>query len=369
MPPPFWNLPLELPSLGEHAAEILPDLDLLAEQLQTGSGGPQAPDAGLRAAAGGSPLEQSRDRRELLGFARRAVEALRLCRGMEVRLMPDEEVGVQVLLAATSRPAIPVQGGRLGDSPPVWGDLTRIWRAQIEAALGSVGRIEITGHPTLSWAGTAWVAAPELLLTSRRVAERFAAPAGGGGSEAHWRMRSGMSAQIDFNREIGLPPGEGEIFDVPSDAEILVHPEQDLALVPVAARSRDDASPLPPPLPISSHGGEIGMGRKVFVAGHPELDASVPVPDLFLQDRQFREIFGTKHLQPGQVLGIPAGEKSFLHDCSTLGGTSGAPVVDFEKGCVAGLHVGSVHRSAGLAVALWELRDDPMLHTAGLDFR
>jgi S1-C subfamily serine protease len=357
-------------SLGEHAAEILPDLDTLAEQLRMDTGEALPKLAKVRALVGptvfgtGAEItaELERERQELLDFARRAVEALRQTRGMEVRLRPEEEVGVQALLAFTSRPVLLVQGDRFAEPPPVWADLDDLYRSDIETALRSVGRVELTGHPTFAWAGTAWVAAPGLVVTNRHVIQCFAEPAAG----TRWRLRQGMTASIDFGRELDVEPDGSRIFDVPADATILVHPEHDLALMPVARTSRDGAGTFPTALGIAADGGAVGEGRKVFVAGHPERDDSAP--ERLLQYRLFQGIFGVKRLQPGQVMAVLSDKSTVLHDCSTLGGNSGSPVVDLETNQVIGLHYAGFHRHANLAVAFWTLADDPLLRTAGVGF-
>jgi hypothetical protein len=346
-------------SLGEHAAEILPDLDTLAEQLRADTGEALPKLAKVRAligpnafgAGGEITAELQREREELLGFARRAVEALRQCRGMEIRLMPEEEIGVQALLAFTARPAILVQDGRFAEPPPVWRELDDLYRSGIEATLPSVGRVEVLGHPQLTWAGTAWVAAPGFVVTNRHVVQR---------------IEEGQGARIDFGRELDVPPDERKIFDVREDEPVLVHPEHDLALVPVARRSRDGADPLPPALSIAADGGEVGEGRKVYVAGHPARDDRAP--ERLLQYRLFQGIFDVKRLQPGQVMQVLPETGTLLHDCSTLGGNSGSPVIDLETNQVIGLHYAGFHRHANLAVALWRLADDPLLSAAGVGF-
>jgi hypothetical protein len=362
---------LESRSLGEHAAEILPDLDTLAEQLRDDTGEALPKLRRVRALVGSNAFgggeitpELEREREELLAFARRAVEALRQTRGMEVRLMPEEEIGVHALLAFTSRPVILVQGDRFAQPPAAWAELDDLYRSTIEAALPSVGRVEVSGHPRLSWAGTAWAAAPGLVVTNRHVVEPFAEPAAG--TETSWRIREGRAARIDFGRELDVPPDEGRIFDVREDEPILVHPEHDLALVPVARTSRDGAGTFPPALAVAGDGAGIGEGRKVFVAGHPARDDRAP--ERLLQYRLFQGIFDVKRLQPGQVMQVLPETGTLLHDCSTLGGNSGSPLLDLATGRVLGLHYAGFHRHANLAVALWALADDPLLREAGVRF-
>lgn len=263
--------------------------------------------------------------------------------------MPDEETGVQALLAFTSRPALRVQGGRFAAPPPLWADLDTVYRPGIETVLRSVGRVELTGHPALSWAGTAWVVAPGLVMTCRSVAAHIA---------------GGVTARIDFGRELDVPPGEARIFDVREDEPIRVHPVHDLALVPVAGKGRDGASPLPPPLALASR--EVGEGRKVFVAGHPARDDRAP--ERLLRYRLFQGLFDVKSLQPGQVVQVLPETGTLLHDGSTLGGNPGAPVIDLETNRVVGLHYAGFHRHANLAVALWTLANDPLLCEAGVRF-
>jgi hypothetical protein len=340
-------------NLGEHATEILPDLDLLAEQLRADTGDALPKLAQLWARIGPDvfgpggeiPPDLEREREEILGFARHAVEALQQCRGMEIRLMPEEEIGLLALLAFTSRPVIPVQDGRLATPPPAWEDLGRLHRTEIETVLRSVGRIETSGHPALSWAGTAWVAAPGIVLTSRHAVQRFAAPDGG----KRWRVQEGLTVRIDF--------GERRSSDVPSDAEIRVHPVYDLAVVPVARAG------LPAPLSILADGGKVRAGRRIYVAGHPESDDQT---ESLLRYRLFQWIAGVKCLLPGQVLQVLPEASTFLHDSSTLGGSSGSPVVDLETGKVIGLQGAGVQGPAHRAVALWRLADGPLLREAGV---
>lgn len=359
-------------TLGEHAAEILPDLDRLAEQLRTDTGEALPKLSKFRALVGPTAFgtgaeitaELERERQELLDFARRAVEALRRGQGMEIPLLPEEEIGVQALLAFTSRPVLLIQKDRLtAEPPPVWEADLKDFESNIEAALPSVGRVEVIGHPKLlTWAGTAWVAAPGLVVTNRHVVQTFAAQEAG----SRWRILQGRAARIDFGRWLDADPDDSRIFDVRTDEPILVHPQHDLALVPVARTSRNGAGAFPPALDIASDGVDATEGRKVYVAGHPARNDNAP--ERLLQYRLFQGIFDVKRLQPGQVMQVLADEGNLLHDCSTLGGNSGSPVIDLETNHVLGLHYAGFHRHANLAVALWNLVDDPLLREAGVPF-
>ena len=56
------------------------------------------------------------------------------------------------------------------------------------------------------------------------------------------------------------------------------------------------------------------------------------------------------------------------HDCSTLGGNSGSPVVDLETHQVIGLHFGGRFGVRNYAVPLWMLAGDPLLREGELNF-
>jgi hypothetical protein len=63
-------------------------------------------------------------------------------------LSPTEKFALEAIVLLEGRPALLVQNRRFQEPPPEWAVLDR-HRAGIEAMLGSVGRIEVTGHPSL----------------------------------------------------------------------------------------------------------------------------------------------------------------------------------------------------------------------------
>jgi V8-like Glu-specific endopeptidase len=59
---------------------------------------------------------------------------------------------------------------------------------------------------------------------------------------------------------------------------------------------------------------------------------------------------------------------ALLHDCSTLGGSSGSAVIDINLNSVVGLHfIGTSHVS-NYAVPVWELAKIPAVIKAGVLF-
>ncbi len=64
--------------------------------------------------------------------------------------------------------------------------------------------------------------------------------------------------------------------------------------------------------------------------------------------RIFENIYNVKRLHPGEVMAVS--EHFFNHDCSTLGGNSGSPVVDFNTGEAVGIHFAGSFEVANWAV-------------------
>ena len=371
-------------SPAERLLSAVPDLDALLDQIRRRPEEVIPPPLKVRALTGTAHLfgdqrpEQmtaalEREREELLQFARDAVEKLRQGRGGEivVPLTAEEQRGAQALLTFLTRPALLVRDGTFAEPPPQWEALERR-RSFIQRTLGSVGRIEISGHPQgKPWSGTGWVVADGLVITNRHVARDFAEPVTPEAGETRWRLKPGRSARINFGEEwlgTGPPPEDAQrTHDVPADALLRVYPPDaaDLAVVPVQRTSRTGA-PLPAPLVIDGRGEGIAEGRKVYAAGFPARDDRGR--ELASMYRLFEGIFDVKRLQPGQVMEVLPESSTLLHDCSTLGGSSGSCVVDLHTNRVVALHYGGFHRHANLAVALWRLAGDPLLREAGVSF-
>jgi hypothetical protein len=143
-----------------------------------------------------------------------------------------------------------------------------------------------------------------------------------------------------------------------------VHQEVDLALFRMNKLATDRPTPTalfsavaPPP---------AAVGRLVYLVGHPAWDGYRNDP--IEMERIFTNIFDFKRLQPGIITGVDAARIELTHDCSTLGGNSGSCLVDMERHEVLGLHFGGRYLQDNYAIPLWQLRDDPLLVRAGVQF-
>lgn len=223
--------------------------------------------------------------------------------------------------------------------------------ATLERCIAGVGRVE-PDNPQIPYAGTAFLAAPTILLTNRHVARLFAEGVG------EIRFTPFVTTQLDLKRERDRQDRLTlRIVSVP-----LVHPYWDLAALEVEGVP-DTIAPLA--LAPEARGSE-----DVVVIGYPYLDARNP--DRALQDRIFDGVYGVKRLQPGELTGTRVirsfdhDVEALTHDASTLGGNSGSAVVDAASGIVLGIHFAGLYLDANFAVPAWELYRDPRVRALSL---
>ncbi|MCE4943655.1 serine protease [Streptomyces albulus] len=283
----------------------------------------------------------------------------KLARGRADDIGDDESFGMAALVLLEGRPALPV---RRQDFAPQEGDwaVLEVHRAAIRQSLVRVGRVEVSGHLSLDWLGTGFLVGPETVMTNRHVAVEFARRAGGS-----WVFRQGLGAALDVGEECAGGPEPldgGPSYEV---VEVLgIHEEVDLALLRIAPYLGGSA--LPPPLAVAADAPPDLPGRTVYCVGYPAWDGRRNEPEPMR--RIFLDVYGVKRLQPGTATGLAADGSVLRHDCSTLGDTSGAPVIDLVDHRVLGLHCGGRYGRGNYAVPLWQLVEDPLLVRGGVNF-
>jgi endonuclease G len=265
---------------------------------------------------------------------------------LEAIILPKERPVVDIVDGTYATPAAPFQ--HLGEIAA---------RANIEAAIPSIGRIELPDHPSLPFGGTGFVVGDGVLMTNRHVAELFAEGIG----REELSFRPGQSAAIDFLRE--RDRAESLRFRIVSVA--MVHPYWDMALL-IA-----DGLGAVPPLRLSVAPPADLREREVTVVGYPALD---PRNNVDLQNRIFGGVFNIKRLQPGKlreradIVSFGHRVSAVTHDSSTLGGNSGSAVIDVATGTVVGLHFAGRYLEANFAVPTHELALDRRIVEAGVNF-
>jgi DNA/RNA endonuclease G (NUC1)/S1-C subfamily serine protease len=318
-----------------------------------------APRGGLESMAGESPLLEGIDETPWatepeVEHARAAVARLE----RDEPLTEEQAGALEAIVLPRERPVVDVVNGSFTTPDPPFQHLGGdVPRRIIEAAIGSIGRIELPDHPSLPYGGTGFVVGDGVLMTNRHVAELFALGIG----REELSFRPGQSAAIDFLRE----RGRDETRQFRIARVVMIHPYWDMALLVVEGLR--DVRPLhlsvAPP-------GDL-QGREIAVIGYPALD---PRNNVDLQNRIFRGVFNVKRLQPGKLrqaaeIGSFGHDVSAItHDSSTLGGNSGSALVDVADGSVVGLHFAGRYLEANFAVPTHELALDGRVVDAGVNF-
>lgn len=221
------------------------------------------------------------------------------------------------------------------------------WREKLVAAspqlrrtIPSVGRVELTNYVAAPSIGTAWMIAPDIVVTNRHVAEYFALRSSGGlrfllGDD----RRIPIGVKIDFAEEFGSEV-ERE-FEVTETVYLAPMNLPDVALLRIKGSM---GLSVPPALTLAK---TPSVGKTVVVIGYPHRDQFLP--EQALMDEIFFKGYEHKQIAPGFIMNDLTSD--IEHDCSTLTGNSGSPVVDLENGEVVGLHRVGIFLSRNFAVA------------------
>ncbi len=263
---------------------------------------------------------------ELAPAARRAHDLLR-----DRHLPSADDIAALEYAIRLLRPAPLVCQGVVEPNPsfPLW-DAFRSAAGALTPAVARVDRLESDGlgNARPIPIGSGFLVRRGLLLTNRHVLSQLT-----NGSEV---LGPGM-AQARFRHEYGermsQPP-------VPVSGVAAVHRELDLALLAL-----DAASELAAPLAFSTEPARDG--EAVVAVGYPGQDADNPV----FVSPLFGGKFGVLRAAPGEVL--EAAASGFDHDCTTLRGSSGSPVIGMATGRVVGVHASGsyLYRNAAVAAA------------------
>ena len=286
-----------------------------------------------------------------------------LVKGKSPESLSDEELlGLEAIVMPRYRPVIDIINKDYASPSNPWQSLGRgKVKKRLKAAIHSIGRVEVPNHSRYPFAGTGFVVGDGLMMTNRHVAEIFAS--GVGVTSLHFRP--GQTAAIDFVKEI-----------IPSDPVLLnvtdvvaVHPHWDMAILKVSGLGDEHQKLV---LDVTDPRDLIRAEKPVVVIGYPAQDVR---NDVALQNQIFRGVFDVKRFQPGMLRERETVRDSFgnrvntiTHDCSTLGGNSGSPVIDTSTGNVVALHFAGKYMRANFAVPIHELARDPRLSNLGLDF-
>jgi endonuclease G, mitochondrial len=242
---------------------------------------------------------------------------------------------IKSVILPTKRPAVLVRNDRFETTQSaVWRDVLEGGRAQIDGAIPFVGQIRRGGRAI----GTGFVVAPGVLITNRHVATNFVR-IGPNGATLDARMPGDPDAvSVDFVREHGSNRRrEAQLTRL---IKFMPTSDPDLALIGVDGV----ASPATQWQMLF----EPAEDTAVVTIGFPSREPGLS--DLMIERLRlvFGEIYDVKIVSPGKVSSVTT--EPISHDCSTLGGSSGSPIVDIETGRLIGVHsIGSTNTNKAVS--------------------
>lgn len=257
----------------------------------------------------------------------------------------DSDLALETIVNRVGRPVLEIAD----DDFRIEGPEATIWesrlgqstvRASIRRVIPSVGCIEVDHHPdNPSFLGTGWLIADDIVVTNRHVAQEFSALSIAAGGRSSFQFKRGfpdrttrMTSRIDFRRE--LKNSNPRTFSVKDVLHIEDDDGPDFAFLRVERSG--SAGALSPALAVAS--GKADAQQFVATVGYPASDSRIPEHELM--SRLFGDKYNVKRLAPGQVQKLS--DDLLMHDCTTLGGNSGSPIVDLTTGQVLGLHFSGV---------------------------
>lgn len=321
----------------------------------------------------GDPGDDPRLKKE---FAVAQAAAAALEQNASATLSTEQVQALHAFVHLLARPALRVVDDAVPAIPQSWERLKTAHDSVIRRIRG-VGRIDTSRRVHV---GTGWFVAENLLLTNRHVAGALC------GLDPHgdpaWLDKLPTAVAMT-NALWDTDPSRRAVWDpaeTPSAASTAIgtitkirtfHPLLDMALLDVTGVPNSNNLVLrmhaSPPTSLARH--------DVYLAGYPGVTpphgVSLQVAKLLFRDAIST---GLKRVSPGQLvalvedLPIASDKPRESHDGSTLGGSSGSPVIDFDNHRVVALHYAGQYGVANHSVPLWLVKDDPFFTDNGIGF-
>ncbi|WP_448625261.1 DNA/RNA non-specific endonuclease [Geodermatophilus sp. URMC 64] len=220
----------------------------------------------------------------------------------------------------------------------------------VEADVLSVGRVEFVNH-RMAWGGTGWVisndADSRVVATNRHVAKLVARRAADGRGVLLRSPSTGSryGVNLDFKEEVGSLRTDARPFAVREIVYLADDTAPDVALLRIVGEG------LPDPLPLADE--EAGVEDLVALIGYPAFDSR---NDVDAQAQYFHDLFDVKRFAPGRVMQALSAGTQLTHDCTSLGGNSGSPLISLDTGRVVGLHFAGVYGVENSAVGVRSIK-------------
>ncbi|MEY9419446.1 hypothetical protein ABIF69_005888 [Bradyrhizobium japonicum] len=221
-------------------------------------------------------------------------------------------------------PALRVENGTFEPASPEWSAL-ETHRAEIGTAIRAMCLFAVEGARA---PGMGFMIEARTLLTHPSMAEGLK------DEDVLWLAFADTHSAwpVEFKAHLGMPPRG---YDVKRVRVERVISNDKVSFCAIIFRA-DDAEGLPPPLGLWTFPSEALVGRKVYTLGYPQATPTRVDPKII--ERIIGSANEVLRLQPGEVTAYGGEPPEITHNCFTLVGNGGSPLVDLETGRVLGLH-------------------------------
>ena len=190
------------------------------------------------------------------------------------------------------------------------------FRSSVKPFLYAIGRVDFApDKKVVTGVGTGFLISKSLLVTNKHVLDVL--------SSGTNRLERGQ-AVVRFREEY-MSSTEKPVDIIEA---VAVHPTLDMSLLRIEEKTFGDGR-----LPLAVETAEMQVGQAVVAIGYPFEDK---VRNPLFVSALFGGRFGVKRAAPGEIVGTA--NQSIFHDCSTLGGNSGSPILSMDKARVVGIH-------------------------------
>jgi endonuclease G, mitochondrial len=228
-------------------------------------------------------------------------------------------------------PAILVKSGKAETSSEYW---AKLLTTELQAALPAVGRIRLLYTKNV-FLGTAWFVEGSIAVTAGHVAKHFVTQ--NGDSYIFPKNDQGKQTGADMNTRAELEAQSELIFRV--KRVIYIDPVLDIAFLEMEGNEQL-------PSPISLEETLPSEDESAAVIGHPRRFEGYT--NAGLAKKVYGDVYEVKRVLMGE---FKAPISSYVtHSCPTLGGCSGAPLINIKTGKAVGLHVGGDYNKVNLAI-------------------
>lgn len=297
--------------------------------------------------------------RQMVSDARSALEKLAQDAN-KASLGLGEKMALEAIVIADGiRPVVNFSGPHLvssGVDLGEWKDVTNANATTIETVAQSVGRINLNGQQI----GTGFVVTDTDIMTNRHVLEKIGEQVNGA-----WNIHEGVTISFsdDGQNVCATLKQNGTRTDNVKAVTGQDFRPLDYAIIPVDPTG--SGSKLPNPLGLEETRSYVMSNREVYVLGYP--GRPQPGTERFsVLKAMFQSEYGIKRFCPGYIsasfddIHADSNNTIFGHDCTTLGGNSGSPVIDLgdNSASVVGLHFGGDRQVSNYAHSMAALRNE-----------